>query len=82
MQKKLTRSRSNRIIAGVMGGISEHFNVDANIIRLGYLFLLLVTGVFPGVILYIAAIVIMPEAPLITPSEPIVVEKADDAGTV
>jgi phage shock protein C len=41
--KKLYRSRTNRRIAGVCGGLAEYFNVDATIIRLlfvlGFFFL-------------------------------------------
>ncbi len=34
--KKLYRSRQNRIIAGVCGGLAEYFNVDPTIMRLGF----------------------------------------------
>ena len=33
-QKKLYRSRSNRMICGVCGGVGEYFNIDATLIRL------------------------------------------------
>ena len=33
-QKKLYRSRSNRMICGVCGGVGEYFNIDATLVRL------------------------------------------------
>lgn len=56
--KKLYRSKSNRVICGVCGGIGEYLNVDPTIIRLLAL-LLGFTG--SGVIVYIAAAIIMPD---------------------
>lgn len=68
--KRITRSRTDRMILGVMGGVGEYFAVDPNLIRLGYLIILLVTGVLPGLIAYFIAAIIIPEAPLLTPSSP------------
>lgn len=48
------------MIAGVLGGFGEYFGVDANVLRVLYVFFLLITGVFPGVIAYIIAIFLMP----------------------
>ena len=67
------------MILGVMGGVGEYFTIDPNLIRLGYLIILLVTGVLPGLIAYFVAAIIIPEAPLLTPSEP---DTAHDAETV
>ncbi|WP_342319539.1 PspC domain-containing protein [Corynebacterium mayonis] len=58
--KRLTRSLTQRWIAGVCGGIAERFNLDPTIVRLGFVALSL-TGFFPGIIAYIIAWVIMPE---------------------
>jgi len=77
--KRITRSRTDRMILGVMGGVGEYFVTDPNLIRLGYLIILLVTGVLPGLIAYFVAAIIIPEAPLLTPSEP---DTAHDAETV
>jgi phage shock protein C len=60
--KKLYRSRKQRIVAGVCGGIAEYFNVDATIIRL-ILVILLLPGGLPGVVPYVIMWVIVPEAP-------------------
>lgn len=61
--KKLYRSRADKRIAGVCGGFAEYFNVDATIIRLGFVFVSICTGIFPGIIAYLFAIIIVPEKP-------------------
>ncbi len=58
MGKNLCRSRDNRVIAGVCGGIAEYFATDPTIIRLVWAAFAL-TGT--GVIVYIIAAIIMPE---------------------
>lgn len=73
--RKIYRSRENKLVAGVLGGFGEYFEVDPTIMRLGYLLILILTAVIPGILLYIIAALIIPEAPLITPSTPV----ADDA---
>ena len=78
MNKKLTRSRSERMIAGVMGGLGEFFGIDPVLLRLGYLILTVFTGLFPGIVGYGLAILIVPEAPLITATAP----KEDESETV
>ncbi|MBS3054138.1 MAG: PspC domain-containing protein [Candidatus Aenigmarchaeota archaeon] len=57
MAKKLYRSRTNRILGGVCGGIGEYFNVDANIVRL----LFLISGA--GLMIYLIAWILIPEEP-------------------
>lgn len=59
--KKLYRSRGNRLVAGVCGGIGEYYDVDPNIIRLLWV-LFLFSGV--GLFAYLVAIVLVPESPL------------------
>lgn len=60
MGKKLFKSRTNRVICGVCGGIGEYFNVDPTIIRLLAVLLGCTTS---GIIIYLVAAVIMPEEP-------------------
>jgi len=60
--KHLYRSEKNKIISGIMGGIGEYFNVDATLLRLGFLFIVIITGVLPGVVFYIFAMLIVPTA--------------------
>jgi phage shock protein C len=57
--KKLYRS-SNRILAGVCGGIAEYLNVDPTLIRVIYAVLSMFTAAFPGLLLYIILMILMP----------------------
>ena len=57
--KKLYRSESNRMIAGVCGGLAEYFNIDPTIVRLGAVVLSLAAG--GGVLAYIIAAIIIPK---------------------
>ena len=61
--KRLYRSTSNKMLAGVCGGIAEYFNVDPTIIRLAYVLLSVFTAAFPGIIVYILAMIIIPSDP-------------------
>jgi phage shock protein PspC (stress-responsive transcriptional regulator) len=60
--KKLTRSKTNAVFAGVIGGFGEYFGVDATMLRVVFVFFVLVTGLFPGVFAYVFAILLMPLA--------------------
>ena len=59
MQKKLTRS-NNKMVAGVCAGIADYFDLDPTLIRLGYAFLTIFTGLLPGILAYFIAIVVVP----------------------
>ena len=61
--KKLYRSEENRIFAGILGGLGEYFDVDPVLLRLVWLLVTVFTGLFPGVIVYIFAIFIIPKKP-------------------
>ena len=63
VEKKLTRS-SNKILAGVCGGIAEYFDVDPTLIRVIYAILAVFTTGFPGLLLYLILMLIMPAAPV------------------
>lgn len=58
MEKKLMKSRTNKVIWGVCGGIGEYFNIDPTIIRLIWLAFIFFGGA--GVLLYFIAGIIMP----------------------
>lgn len=51
------------MLAGVIGGLADYFDTDSTLLRLLAVFAILVTGLFPGVVLYLIAWVIVPEAP-------------------
>ncbi len=59
MENRLYRSESDKKIAGVCGGIAEYFGIDSTIIRLLWLISIAVYGT--GLIIYIAAAIIMPK---------------------
>ncbi|HOQ36299.1 MAG TPA: PspC domain-containing protein [Acetivibrio sp.] len=58
MKRRLVRSKNDKILAGVCGGIAEYFDIDPTIVRLG-LVISIIAG--PGILAYIAAIFIIPE---------------------
>lgn len=61
--KRLYRSRDDRVIAGIFGGLGQYFNVDPVLLRLIYLVVMIVTAVIPAVIVYLLAIIIVPLEP-------------------
>ncbi|MBQ6807586.1 MAG: PspC domain-containing protein [Firmicutes bacterium] len=61
--KKLYRSTQNRMLGGVCAGIAEFFGIDPTLIRLIYVVLSLFTVAFPGIILYIVCLLIIPNDP-------------------
>ena len=61
VKKKLFRSKSNRMIAGVCGGIGEYSDTDPTLIRILFVAVTLFTGIFPGIIAYIIGAIIIPE---------------------
>ena len=58
--KRLHKSATDKKLAGVCGGIAEYFGVDSTIIRL--VFALLVVGWGTGIVAYIIAALVLPEA--------------------
>lgn len=61
--KRLYRSRENRMIAGICGGLGEALEIDPTIIRLLFVFVGIITGIVPAIITYIIGWLIIPEAP-------------------
>ena len=63
MVKRLTRSRTDRRLAGVCGGLAEYFEVDSTLVRLVWLILSIFPGgIIGGVIAYLLAWIVMPDA--------------------
>ena len=73
MKKRLFRSRTERMIAGVCGGIAEYFDVDPVWVRLVTALLVLAKGL--GVIAYVIAWIIVPER------EPVATEAGESTAT-
>lgn len=65
--KKIYRSQQDKKIAGICGGFGEMFSIDSTLIRLGVVFIGLVTAVLPIVIAYIIGWLIVPILPPNTP---------------
>lgn len=61
MEKRLYKSKENRMLDGVCGGIAEYFNFDPTIVRLAWAIFSLAGG--SGVLAYIIALIIIPEKP-------------------
>jgi phage shock protein C len=62
--RRLYRSRSNRVIAGVCGGIGDYFNIDPVIIRLVMIFII------PAAFwVYIVMWLVIPESPIVYKEE-------------
>ncbi len=59
--KRLTRSKDNKMLAGVLAGIGDYFDFDPTIVRVVYAFLSVLTVGFPGFIAYIIMWAIIPE---------------------
>jgi phage shock protein PspC (stress-responsive transcriptional regulator) len=65
MEKRLYRSRTNRMLAGVCGGLGKYFNVDPTLIRVLAVILLIFFN-FATLIAYIILAIIVPLEPLDT----------------
>ena len=59
--KRLIRSRTDRMIAGICGGLAEYFNLDVSIIRILFVVLTIFTAAFPGILVYIIMWIVVPE---------------------
>ena len=62
VSRPLRRSRNNRQIAGVVGGLAEYFSVDATLLRVIYVVGSIVSAAFPGLLVYILLWLLIPEA--------------------
>src|SRR3954471_1562532 len=56
--KRLERSRSDRMLAGVSGGLAKYFDIHPAVYRVGFVVLTLLGGA--GIVIYIAAALVMP----------------------
>jgi phage shock protein C len=62
--KRLMRSSADSKIAGVCGGLAEYMDADSTIVRVVWVLIVIFTGFVPGVLTYVIAWALMPEAPL------------------
>ena len=61
MRKALRRSRTNRMIAGVIGGLAEYWSMDATLARVIFVIVSIVSVAFPGILVYAVLWLIIPE---------------------
>jgi phage shock protein C len=59
----LYRSRKNKVIAGVCGGIAEWLGWDPTTVRIAYVVLSILSVAFPGTLAYIVLWIVMPQEP-------------------
>ncbi len=63
MKKKLYRSKNEKKLAGVCGGIGEFFDIDPTLVRMAWVMFALFAG--SGLIAYVIAALIIPERPMV-----------------
>lgn len=64
MTKRLHRSQDNVLVAGVCAGLAEYFHHDPVLWRLGFVFFLFLTGLMPGLLMYLIAWILLPVGPI------------------
>ena len=62
VSRPLRRSRTDRQIAGVVGGLADHFQVDPTLLRVIYVVGSVVSAAFPGALVYLLLWLLIPEA--------------------
>jgi phage shock protein C len=61
--KKLYKSKKDKVLSGLIGGLGEYFDIDPVLLRLAFVVVTFITGFFPGVIAYIIGVLIAPNSP-------------------
>ena len=62
MSAPLRRPRQGRMIAGVVAGLADRFDMDRTLARVLYVVVSVVSAAFPGVLVYLLLWIIIPEA--------------------
>lgn len=62
VSRPLRRSRTDRQIAGVVGGLAEYFGMDPTLLRVIYVVGSIVSAAFPGLLVYLLLWILIPEA--------------------
>lgn len=66
--KKLMRPRAGRTVAGVCAGVAHYLDLDVSLVRVVWALITFLSGIFPGVVVYALAWVIVPEEPWALPA--------------
>ena len=61
MSRGLSRSRNDRVLAGVMGGIARRFGWNSTLLRVVYVVVSIASAGFPGILVYLLLWLLMPE---------------------
>lgn len=61
--KKLYRSKSDRKLSGVCGGIAAYFNIDSTLVRLAWALISFFSASIPGILIYIVCAFVIPDEP-------------------
>jgi phage shock protein C len=61
MRMPLRRSRTNRMIAGVVGGLAEYWSLDPTLARVIFVVVSILSAAFPGVLVYAILWLVIPE---------------------
>ncbi len=69
-KKKLYRSRTDRMLAGVSGGLGKYFEIDATLIRLVFVVAAILGG--HGVLAYLICMILIPLEPEDKPAEAVI----------
>lgn len=57
----LRRSRRDRMIAGVVGGLADYFGLDPTVARIIYVLVSILSAAFPGILVYILLWILIPQ---------------------
>jgi phage shock protein C len=60
--RSLRRSRTDRKIAGVIGGLAQLFDLSSTPLRIAYVLVSILSAAFPGIFVYLLLWVLIPEA--------------------
>ena len=61
LSRPLRRSRDDRVVAGVVGGLAKYFGIDPTMARVLYVIVSILSAAFPGLLVYIVMWVLVPE---------------------
>ncbi len=59
--RTLRRSRSNRMVAGVVAGLADYAGIDVTLARVLYVILSVISAAFPGALVYVLLWIVIPE---------------------
>lgn len=60
VENPLTRSRSERMLLGVCGGIAKWLGWDPTLVRVSFVLLSICSAAFPGIVVYLVLAIVMP----------------------